>query len=106
LCEGDYNPEVEIILGFNPDPQGPTWRGKKPGEVTPFGMSGGGVWRFPSLGSAGSWKPSDIRVVGLQSVWNETKKFLRVTRIARLLRLIADEDTDLSKLIQQHLSRE
>jgi hypothetical protein len=45
-------------------------------------------------------------VVGLQSVWNETKKFLRVTRIARLLRLIADEDTDLSKLIQQHLSRE
>jgi len=41
--------------------------------VAPHGISGGGVWRYPSFESAKLWSPTAARLVAISSRWIESK---------------------------------
>jgi len=96
-CKRAYDPAVDIILSYRPEKQ--KWRGVELSEISLKGMSGGGIWRFFAPGSRQAWTPSDLRLVGVQHSWRGD--LLRGTRIASLLRVLAEMKPDLSKLIHQ-----
>ncbi len=95
-CKRSHNPALDIILNYRPG----TTDGK-PIEVSPKGMSGGGIWRFFAPGYCGTWKRSDLRLVGIQHRWDSVAQYLRGTRIVRALQLIVEMRPDLIKLIRE-----
>jgi hypothetical protein len=97
-------PERDLLVDFEPEPR---IRPLPPGvllpdaspvdcpEVSPKGLSGGGIWLANVEDRNGLWI-SDIRLQGIQTGWYEQKGWLRGVRIEVWLNMVRTKYPDLA----------
>ena len=70
----------------------------------PYGISGGGLWALPMTSQGNLWSPQDTMLIGIERSWIETKRIALCTQIQHWLKLIADDYSDLTRCINDHLN--
>jgi hypothetical protein len=89
LLEGDSppSPDIDIFLDYQP---GFTVLDGKQLDRPPTapGLSGGGIWDHGYSLTSRFWKPSEIRLFGIQSGWQKERGYLRGVQIVHWLRIV------------------
>jgi hypothetical protein len=87
------NPEVDIFLNYPEDEV--TEDGVTPFNLPhPGGMSGGGIWD-QEMFQGELWDPNAVKLIGIQSRWDENGRYLRGVQIVHWLRLVFRDFPDL-----------
>ncbi len=69
----------------------------------PYGISGGGLWALPKLPKGRLWSPNGTVLIGIERSWLERSRIAICTQMQFWLRLIAQEYSDLTSCINDHL---
>jgi hypothetical protein len=87
---------VDIFLPYDPEKE--MWyyeeNERDDNLPEPRGASGGGLWQG-SLSKVEHWNAEGVQLIGIQSRWNEKKKYVRGCRIIHWLRLLHEHCSDL-----------
>jgi hypothetical protein len=93
LAEGTawphFDPAVHIALTY-PATDLIDERGRAATFVPPGGLSGSLLWKTNRAGAGPGWSPSDARVVGLVTRWDQDGQILIATRIEHLRGFLLD----------------
>jgi hypothetical protein len=82
-------PEFEIVLDFLPSRSTNGPDGSPSPLYPPHGISGCGIWRIVEGGTKrDQWKPSMVKLVGIEHTWNHQVEVFRGTRIAYLVGMV------------------
>jgi hypothetical protein len=90
------DPAVDIFLPYDPEKE--IWHYEEHGQddsvPEPRGLSGAGLWQG-TLTKVELWNAEAVRLIGIQSKWNEKEKQVRGCQIIHWLRLVHDQCSDL-----------
>lgn len=92
------NIEVDMYLDY-PEQLSNLDSGTEISASNPGGLSGGALWDMHAM-DKGLWTPDCAKIVGIQSAWHPTLRYLRITQIVHWIRLLHDSNVDL----QEHLA--
>jgi hypothetical protein len=105
LCDDDpsrpVNQDLEVFLKYpesNVDSLGY--------DVTvpnPKGISGCGIWRLAEIKPSDKWRRDDCKLVGIEYMWSEDKRFIKGTRVKHVLQLIYRRYPPLRPIMDLHL---
>jgi hypothetical protein len=106
---GTLSPDIHVLFYY--DLSEPTYWPFEDTRATdstpkPFGMSGGGVWQFPSATDSESiWSPDSLRLFAIQSSWPKRGKHLKAIQVIHWIRLVADTYPEMRDKLRQRFPR-
>jgi hypothetical protein len=70
--------------------------GKRGGNLpNPVGASGGGIWQMTGPKDDGVWHVGKVKLIAIQSAWDEKLKYIRGVQVRHWLKLVSRDYPDL-----------